>query len=295
MATQWGTATAPTPGTPTTINPTGLINTTPAGYTPEALPDAAQTTAANWAVDTPQTVQGQLAGITESGSPLMQRAETRAAQQANRRGLINSSMAVQAGQAALYDAALPIAQQDATVNATAAQANAGAQQQANLTNTQAQNQFTMAGTDAANAAASQKAGAQNQLTQQSNTANVQVAQSNAEAANKMSMQNLDNQFKTAISNADAQSKAYLQDASDLTKNALATIESNYKTIIASNEQAQAMYSKSMQNITDIVNNTAITDAVAKQTAINNQLAFLKTGMGMLEAFNGLELSSLLTF
>jgi hypothetical protein len=59
------------------------------------------------------TVQGQLDNILSTNSPLMQRAATRAAQEANKRGLLNSAMGVQAGQEAVLTAALPIAQQDA--------------------------------------------------------------------------------------------------------------------------------------------------------------------------------------
>ncbi|MBR9770050.1 MAG: hypothetical protein GYB54_02845 [Gammaproteobacteria bacterium] len=59
------------------------------------------------------TVQGQLDGILSSNSPLMKRAETFGKQQANKRGLLNSSMAASASQGAMIDAALPIAQQDA--------------------------------------------------------------------------------------------------------------------------------------------------------------------------------------
>ena len=46
------------------------------------------------------TVAGQLEGLLASDSPLITSARTRAAQSANRRGLLNSSMAVQAGEQA---------------------------------------------------------------------------------------------------------------------------------------------------------------------------------------------------
>lgn len=59
------------------------------------------------------TVQGQMDNLLKNDSPLMQRATTRASQAANKRGLLNSSMAVQSGQEAALTAALPIAQADA--------------------------------------------------------------------------------------------------------------------------------------------------------------------------------------
>lgn len=61
-----------------------------------------------------QTVEGRLYDLIEDKSnPLMQRRESQAMQQAQSRGLLNSTMAATAGQAAMIDAAMPIAQMDA--------------------------------------------------------------------------------------------------------------------------------------------------------------------------------------
>jgi hypothetical protein len=59
------------------------------------------------------SVSTRVTGLMEQNSPLMQQAKTQGAQAANRRGLLNSSMGVQAGQQAAYGAALPIASQEA--------------------------------------------------------------------------------------------------------------------------------------------------------------------------------------
>ncbi|MDR5867921.1 hypothetical protein [Halomonas koreensis] len=59
------------------------------------------------------TVQGQLNGILNSNSKLMKTAATQGKQQANQRGLLNSSMGIGASQNAMINSALPIAQQDA--------------------------------------------------------------------------------------------------------------------------------------------------------------------------------------
>lgn len=72
-----------------------------------------------------ETVAGQMQGLIQDNSPYIQMARTGAKQQMNSRGLLNSSMAVSAGDAAAYQAALPIAQADANVYGNAA----------NLTNT----------------------------------------------------------------------------------------------------------------------------------------------------------------
>jgi len=77
-------------------------------------------------LSTSQTVQGQMSNLMQNDNPLMQRATTRASQAANKRGLLNSSMGVQAGQEAALTAALPIAQQDAKAYQTQALANQNA-------------------------------------------------------------------------------------------------------------------------------------------------------------------------
>ena len=59
------------------------------------------------------TVQWQMDQILAKNSPLMRRARTGALQQMNERGLLNSSIAVEAGQNAVIANALPIASQDA--------------------------------------------------------------------------------------------------------------------------------------------------------------------------------------
>ena len=59
----------------------------------------------------------QLAKITTSDSPLMKQAASAGLATANRRGLLNSSVAVGASQAETIKAATPIAQADAAVNA----------------------------------------------------------------------------------------------------------------------------------------------------------------------------------
>jgi len=59
------------------------------------------------------TVQGQLGSMLDSDSRLMKQAATMGKQQANQRGLLNSSMGVGAAQNAMIRNAMPAAQQDA--------------------------------------------------------------------------------------------------------------------------------------------------------------------------------------
>ena len=318
---------ATAPGAPTVSNvATGGLLTTPTGYTADAdLTGTGYTatdgtsggyTANNWSVDSPQTVTGQVKDIVSAGGPLMKQAEARSNMKMNSRGLLNSSLAIGAGQSALYDAALPMAQADAQTNATAANFNANAANTASAFTADATNKQSLVNQDATNRAAEFQAGATNQanatnqeatnraaefaatagnrLTEQSNTINAQANQANADATNKAALSKLDVDFKTAISNADAASKAQLQSMSDQTKTDLAAIESTYKQMISSNEQAGALYGKVMQNITDIVNNPDIL-AADKATAITNQKTMLKTGMEVVSAVSGLALEDILTF
>ena len=80
-------------------------------------------------VSSDSTVSGQMDKILSSSSPLLQRAKTRAAQAANSRGLLNSSMGVQAGEEAVLTTAMPMAQQDAATYANQGLVNQGAQNQ----------------------------------------------------------------------------------------------------------------------------------------------------------------------
>jgi len=76
-------------------------------------------------------VAGRVDRITRSSSPLMQTAATRASQQANQRGLRNSSLAVQAGQQAVIEAAAPIATADASMFQTQSLTNQNARNRTN--------------------------------------------------------------------------------------------------------------------------------------------------------------------
>ncbi len=81
------------------------------GYN-NVTPSTAALTQANFD-ENKGTVQGRLNQVLDPNSQLMQRAQYFANQQANSRGLLNSSMATSAAQAAMVDAGLQIAAPDA--------------------------------------------------------------------------------------------------------------------------------------------------------------------------------------
>lgn len=60
------------------------------------------------------TVEGRLSGLLSQNNPYIERGRTRGKEFANRRGMLNTSMAAGAVEGAAIDRALPIAQQDAS-------------------------------------------------------------------------------------------------------------------------------------------------------------------------------------
>jgi hypothetical protein len=85
------------------------------------------------------TVQGQLNGLLDKENPLMQRAYYKGLDQANSRGILNSSMSSEGAQAAMVDAALPIAKQDASTYYDQGKTNQAYSNQFNFLD--AQNQY----------------------------------------------------------------------------------------------------------------------------------------------------------
>ena len=152
--------------------PAGLMAPQPAGYTANQL--GAPT---KWNVEDNQTVAGNVRNLINENNPLQQQAATRAKQQMAQTGTLNSTMAMQAGQAAMYDAALPIAQADAATYGRSAAYNADEQ-----------NQFSGKNLDASNTALNTTAGIQANTARDTaqtlaniNTAE-KLAQTNTEAA-----------------------------------------------------------------------------------------------------------------
>jgi hypothetical protein len=80
------------------------------------------------------TVGGQVNTLLKQDSPLIQSAQADAMQTANKRGLINSSMAATAGTKAAIDSVMPIAQQDAATYAGFGKTNQATENQGLLVN-----------------------------------------------------------------------------------------------------------------------------------------------------------------
>lgn len=123
----------------------GIIN----GATDYKLPELPKPTTANVAKWTPttsevnaptDTVGGQITTLLDQSNPYITRARDRANIVSNERGLINSSIAAGAGEAAAIDAALPIATHDANTYNQNRLTNLGYVNQAGSQNAQLETQ-----------------------------------------------------------------------------------------------------------------------------------------------------------
>lgn len=156
-----------------------------------------------------ETVSGQVDNLIKQDNPIMQRARAGAMQTANSRGLINSTMAAQAGEAAVLDAATPIATADANTYTTAARDNQAAG-----------NTAVQAGADAANRSALQS----------------------SVNANEVSMQQLKGTQATGLANIEANYRQLIQandSASRMFVNAQSLIASLQADPNTTTEQKQA--------------------------------------------------------
>lgn len=140
------------------------------------------------AIDSNELATNQLSNIMGKDSPLLQRAQSKALDVANGRGLLNSSMAAGAATAAVLDAATPLAQSNAT-----AQQNVNSQ---NLSNQQQTATFN---------AGQQQNATQFNATQQNNASIV-----NASETNKVLSQMMDQQNKLQLADIEANYKTLMQ-------------------------------------------------------------------------------------
>lgn len=279
--------TSNTKGQVSTVDGTKFDGQQAEGYT------ANQGQAALWNVDGNQTVRGQINSLINEDSPLMQQAATRAKQEAASRGLINSSLAVQAGQAALYDKALPIAQSDANTYAQSAKSNQDATNSFSQFNANAQNQASQFGANARNTLQSQKIDVQSRADLSNAGAANDALARDAQINSQQAVAKFDSAVKVAMQNADAAGKLQLQQVDANVRTQLADIEANYKNQMQTSQSVAASYQSMVDNITRIMANPDL-DAGAKQAAINNLTKLYNNAMQMQSQVSGLQLGSLLS-
>ena len=266
----------------------GITQAPASGYTATEA-KATGYTPTNWDIDTSettkgQTMQGQLQGIIAANSPLMQMAETQAKQQMNQRGLLNTSMAIGAGQEAVIKQATPIAQQDATLFANQAKYNADiANRQAEF-KAGAENQIAISNAAAKDAAAQFKAAAENtSSTNYSKDLNATVTQL------------LNQSYEIGTKNADNATRLLVQQITSDASLRLGQVEAQYKNQMQSSASSIDLYKTVTTTIAGIMANPDL-DPAAKQAAVNEQIGYLDDGLKIVAATSGVEgISDLVNF
>ena len=285
------------------------FNTTAQGYTATTATgkgyDPNTATGTHWKVDPNQTVQGQVDQITGKDGVLMQRAATRAKQEANARGLMNTSMAIGAGQTAVIDAAMPIAQQDASTYGSAARYNADTDNAMSTFNAGVKNDAARYGADTWNAmetfnagskntAAQWSAGAKNDAAEASAGRALSASTQNLQAAVQQSQQRYDGALKTAMQNADAATRVQLQQMGDDTRGLLTQMESQYRQGLQTSQSMANTYQGLIDNISRVMLAPDL-DGPAKQSAINTLTQTYNAALKQQQIISGLDLGSLLSF
>ena len=221
MPTQTGIT--PPDDTLQTTNPPGinggLANSIPSATLPPAptAPSYTSTpatatgyTATPYAVPKEGTVQEQVKSIIGEDSALMQQARQKATQEMNARGLVNSSIAVGAGQQAVIAQALPIAQQDAQTYTNAATNTANQQNAASQFTAGAQNTVGLANAQQQNAALANNQQAAVQLINTRMQQEAQVALANLDTQTRMQLSTMDTQTRQLLQTNQSASNAYVQ-------------------------------------------------------------------------------------
>ena len=227
-------------------------------------------TPTQWNVTAPQTVQGQIKDIINPNSPIMQQARTGALEQMNSRGLVNSSMAITAGDDAAYRAAIPIATADASTYAKSASYNADAQNQVNLANAQYANQA-----------------GQSNLSANTQTS---IAKMNDDTQKQLST--LDAATRTNIAKMNDDTQKQLSTLDVATRTNLQTLQNENQVLLNTNSQASSLFSNATSALNNIAMSTTM-DGPTKQDASAQVWSNLQAQIKVLSATSKLNLSSIL--
>lgn len=186
-----------------------------------------------WNVAANQTVEGRIASIMNPNNPIIAMARAGSLDAMNARGLSDSSLAISAGDRAAYEAAMPIAQQDAATFAKAGGYNADIQ-----------NQMSMQG---------------RQIASQE-----KVAQLNADTQKYTAGLSAQTQQSIAALNSDTQKWTAQLDAG--TRTQVQQMQSDNQRLLQTNSNAATGFNQSMVAIANIEQNDKM-DAAAKTAAI----------------------------
>ena len=230
-----------------------------------------------------ETVAGQMDTLLNAESPYLTRARTRAAQTANSRGLLNSSIAAGAGEAAAIDASLPIASQDASIYGTASRDNQ-----------LATNQASQFGASETNTTTRQNAASMNQAGQAKLAAELETGLIGTRAGAESTLQAERAVQERGLTELRGQLEQQLQTLRGGQAEMLAGIESNYKTLIQANASAGSFFSDVTKSMSLIMANVD-TSPEQKQAAVDKLGAMLRSGLSVIGAVADIDLAGLLDF
>lgn len=209
-----------------------------------------------WNVTPEQTVEGRINAILNPNNPIIQQARTGALEQMNNRGLLNSSMATTASDAAAYQAAIPIAANDAATFAKAASYNADTP-----------NQFQ---TNALNRAAS-----------------LEQARIQAESSKYGADKSASTQLATAQLSADT--NRLISSMDNAQKAQALQIQTANQTLLQTNSQAATAFNTGMNAIDRITQNNQM-DAETKTKATAAVWQQVQSQLNVLKSTSGLDLT-----
>jgi len=270
--------------------------------------DAAQGTAANYDasnysadtrdVKSEATVEGRLGNILNSESPLMKQAETTGLQLANKRGVLNSSMAIGAAQGEMIKSALPIASQDASTLDLRDRVNMDATNQERQFNTSADNvegqfnatndqQMELTNTDATNRASEFGANAQNNVSQFNAAQENQITSDNVNAINRSAEFNIGTIQQERLQRYQQDHEVVMAKLDDASKQALVELEMDYKQIISQEKNSTDAYLQAMSAMSQALSNGELS-AEQQQRAVSEITSQLSAFLSFNQQLTGIE-------
>lgn len=169
--------------------------------------------AATGQVTPEMTSQYQMSQITGKDSPLMQRAREEGKRIANRRGLMNSSIAAGSSMGAMVDRAMPMAQQDAATHFNMGQINLAAQNESLRFNAAAENTASLTNAQLNAQAAETNAKLQSEMEALNAQLETAVSQGNQQEANRINLAMSELQARADMQNQEIQARIEAQNAS----------------------------------------------------------------------------------
>jgi hypothetical protein len=272
---------------PDPLRPQGLIakaassQTPVAGYTANvATADKATSTGydpTQVQVTPSSTVQTQLDRIIAKDSPLMQQAERRAKQAMNARGLLNSSIAVGAGQDAVIQNALPIAQQDASTFHDANVRSVDAQNAAKGFKATADNQASQLNAQLGTDVSKQNAAFQNEAAAKTADAANTMDLAKLDYAKGLELGKLDSTTRENIAKLQSDTQMKMAQLDNQTKTVLSAMDNQYRQLLQASQTAANLYNQTVNAIANISIQPNLS-ANTKNAAIASQINILNEGL-----------------